>query len=92
MRLDDLVETRLQGSFLTTLFGKFLAYLASFWKFGLAKIAKKLPIFLWVFPFRVVGKVLESDICHLICHFRTITPTQSCTNHTTSRRPTLYLL
>ena len=75
-----------------TFVASFLANLASFWKFGHAKIAKNLPKFFWIFPFRFVGKFLESEICHFICHFRPITPTQGCKNQTTPRRPMLDLL
>ena len=45
-----------------------------------------------IFEFRFVVKFLESEICHFICRFRPMTPTQGCTNLTTPRRPMLELL
>ena len=43
---------------------------------GLAKTAQNLPNIFLDIPFRFVSDVWESDICHSICHFWPITPTQ----------------
>ena len=52
-------------------------------KFGLAILAKTLPKFsLGFFPFCLIGKFMESDICYFICRISPKTPTQGFTNQT----------
>ena len=59
-----------QGSFLTTLFWQASCQFGKVLEIWTCQNSKKLAeSFFWIFPFRFVGKFLESEICHFIFSF-----------------------
>ena len=86
-------DRQIQGSYLATHFGMLIANLASFFKCGLAKIAKScLSFFFGCFRSTSLASSWKVRFAISFAMFRPITPRQGCTSQTTPRRPMLGLV